>query len=161
MDDSNVDCGRRIEVYLNCNAISLAREVGFGVHGRVVETTRKSAIKAFEAESNYCRERNVYLRLRRLGVWAIGECQVPRLVDFDDELWVIEMTLVSPPFVLDFGGAYLDQRPDYSAETLAEWEAERSELFGDDWPRVQAIRAALAGFGIYYYDAHPGNIRFR
>ena len=115
----------------------------------------------FEAESNYGRERNVYLRLRRLGVWAIGECQVPRLVDFDDEFWVIEMTLVSPPFVLDFGGAYLDQRPDYSAETLAEWEAARSDLFEEDWPRVQAIRAALAGFGIYYYDAHPGNIRFQ
>jgi hypothetical protein len=152
---------RRIEAYLHRNALSAAREVGFGVHGSVLETTRKSAVKAFESEAHYTRERNVYLRLRRLGVSAIGECQVPRLVDFDDELWVIEMTLVSPPFVLDFGGAYLDQRPDYSAETMAEWETERSELFGDDWPRVQAIRASLARFGIYYYDAHPGNNRFR
>jgi hypothetical protein len=120
---------RRILDYAEHNALALGREVGFGVHGSVVETLRNTAAKGFEDRSAYVRERNAFLRLRRHGVWTISACQVPRLIDFDDDLWVIEMTLVSPPFVLDFGGAYLDQRPDYSEETLAEWEAERSELF--------------------------------
>ena len=38
-------------------------------------------------------------------IWLVTECI--------DILWVIEMEIVSPPFVLDFAGAYLDHRPDY------------------------------------------------
>jgi hypothetical protein len=38
-------------------------------------------------------------------------CHVPQMVAFDDDLWVIAMTLVERPFVLDFAGAYLDQAP--------------------------------------------------
>jgi hypothetical protein len=36
---------------------------------------------------------------------------VPQLIHHDDRLWVVEMGIVSPPFVLDFAGAYLDLRP--------------------------------------------------
>jgi hypothetical protein len=57
---------------------------------------------------------------------------VPQLVHYDDELLAIEMTIVSPPFCLDFGGAYLDRPPDYSPEVWADWEAEKSDLFEDN-----------------------------
>jgi hypothetical protein len=40
---------------------------------------------------------------------------------------VIEMTIVSRPFVLDFAGAYLDSPPEFSAEIWSEWEAEKRD----------------------------------
>jgi len=34
-------------------------------------------------------------------------------VRFADDLLAIEMTIVTPPFILDFAGAYLDPAPDF------------------------------------------------
>jgi hypothetical protein len=152
---------RRLEAYAHDSQTSLGRKVGFGASGTVFETLRNSAIKAHDTEASYERERNAYLRLRRRGVREICGCRVPTLIDCHDVLLVIEMTIVMPPYLLDFGAAYVDQRPDYSPETVAEAEEETAERFGDDWPAVQRIRATLAGMGIFYYDAHPGNIRLR
>jgi hypothetical protein len=77
----------------------------------------------------------------------------------DDELWVIEMEIVSQPYLLDFAGAYLDEPPDYSEDILAEWDAEKREQFGSQWPRVQAVLRALEEHGIYLVDVNPGNVR--
>jgi hypothetical protein len=85
---------------------------------------------------------------------------VPELVDFDDDLLVVEMTIVSPPFLLDFGKVHLDRRPEFSAETIAEWRESMKELFEDRWPEVRLLLAALERYGIYYLDAKPGNIMF-
>lgn len=70
------------------------------------------------------------------------------------------MTIVSPPFVLDFAGAYLDQRPDYPEEVLAEWQAEKAEQFGDRWKTVRLVISSFVPFGIYLADVKPGNIEF-
>jgi hypothetical protein len=51
---------------------------------------------------------------------------------------MVEMEIVQPPFVLDFAGAYLDRRPDFPEDVYAEWQAEKAEQFGDDWPLVQS-----------------------
>ena len=73
----------------------------------------------------------------------------------------IEMTIVSPPCILDFGKAYVDSPPDYSPEALSEAEAAERELFTDDqWKQVRLVRAALLGYGIHYFDARPSNIMF-
>jgi hypothetical protein len=91
---------------------------------------------------------------------VIRGCNVPALIDFDDELWVIEMTVVGRPFVLDFAGAYLDQEPDFSDEVLADWRAEKQEQFGPRWPEVQAILGTLEGYGVFLLDVNPGNVSF-
>jgi hypothetical protein len=161
MDSHENERIRRLELYAHDIGVALRRKVGAGATGTVVETTRQSAIKAHDATGSYERERNAYLRLRRRGVREIRGCRVPTLIDFHDVLLVIEMTLVTPPFLLDFGAAYVDERPDYPPETVAEAEEEMAEKFGEDLPAVQLIRATLAGMGIFYYDAHPGNIRLR
>ena len=70
------------------------------------------------------------------------------------------MTIVSPPFVLDFAGAYLDQRPDYPDDILAEWQADKAEQFGDRWPTVRLLISSFVPFGIYLADVKPGNIEF-
>lgn len=71
------------------------------------------------------------------------------------------MGIVSPPCVLDFGKAYVDQAPDFSREVLAETEAAERELFEPhQWQQVQRVRAALRLVGIDYLDARPSNVMF-
>lgn len=71
------------------------------------------------------------------------------------------MGIVSPPFVLDFAGAFLDQRPGYPDEVMEEWQADQLEQFGEErWEIVQDILAHFARMGIYLADVKPGNITF-
>lgn len=70
------------------------------------------------------------------------------------------MTIVRPPFVLDFAGAYLDRAPDYPDEVMEEWLAEKVEQFGERWPEVRRVVAAFRQWGIYLADVKPGNIEF-
>jgi hypothetical protein len=106
----------RVRQYASRKDLVLRKQLGAGIHGSVFaaeyQTTRgRSAIKGYEREYAYQRERDVYLRLRKHDVAAVRGCHVPELIDYDDELWCLEMTVVKRPFVLDFAGAYLDEPP--------------------------------------------------
>ncbi len=143
----------------------LGKLLGSGVHGNVFAAKYQtedgqSAVKVHERADCYSRERDVYLRLREHGVMTIRGCNVPEMIRYDDELRVIEMTVVIRPFVLDFAGAFLDQGPDFSEDVLADWHAEKQEQFGPRWPEVQAILRHLEGYGIFMIDVNPGNISF-
>ncbi len=160
------DRKQRAERYCEEHGLFLGRPLGSGVHGSVFavasqsETGGRSAIKVHERQRDYCRERDVYRRLLERGVTAIRGCTVPEMLACDDQLLVIEMTIVTRPFVLDFAGAYLDSRPDFSPEVLAEWREDKQEQFGPRWPEVQAILRSLEGYGVYLVDVNPGNIAF-
>ena len=86
---------------------------------------RQQPSKPLSASDFYLRERNVYFRLMDHEVRDVRGAAVPELLGYDDDLWVIEMTIVSRPFVLDFAGAYLDDPPDYSDEVMADWRPTR------------------------------------
>src|SRR5690348_12601933 len=129
--------------------IALVRQLGAGYDGVVFETDRRSAVKSLRYSELFKRERDVYLRLFDRQVTEVCGCRVPRLLDYSDRLQVIEIGIVQPPFVLDFAGAYLDRRPDFPEDVYVEWQAEKAEQFGDDWPLVQTIMASLAGIGVY------------
>lgn len=156
---------QRAEEYCRRKGLVLGDRLGFGVHGSVfaAESQTKdltSAVKAHEQERFYRRERNVYLRLKEFSVTHVCNAEVPQLIGNSDELWVIEMTIVKRPFVLDFAGAYLDFPPDYSEEVMAAWEADKREQFGSRWPNVQAILRELEEYEIYMADVNPGNVAF-
>ncbi len=86
---------------------------------------------------------------------------VPALLWADDAQWVIEMEIVSPPFVLDFASAYLDEQPDYPEDVMQRWVDEKAEQFGADrWSIVESVMAKFGGMGIYLADVKPGNISF-
>jgi hypothetical protein len=68
---------------------------------------------------------------------------VPQLIRADDKLHVIEMTIVTRPFVLDFAGAYLDQPPDFPEDIWTDWESEKRDQFDVRWPTVRRVLAAL------------------
>jgi hypothetical protein len=156
---------RRVQEYCEKNGLIPGSPLGSGVHGIVfaVESQTekgKSAIKVHERERDYRRERDVYLRLVEREVTDIRGCAIPELLHHDDDLWILAMTIVTRPFVLDFAGAYLDQAPDFSKEVLADWRTEKEEQFGPRWPEVQAILRFLEGYGVFMLDVNPGNISF-
>ena len=156
---------RRAQEYCKQNGLLLGNPLGAGVHGSVfaVESQtekRISAIKVHEREPPYGRERDAYLRLQENEVNDIRGCAVPEMLRFDNALWVLEMSVVTRPFVLDFAGAYLDEPPDFSEEVLPDWRAEKAEQFGSRWPEVRAILRFLEGHGVFMVDVNVGNISF-
>lgn len=102
------------------------------------------------------------MRLREHDVADIGGHAVPSLIDADGDLLVIEMTIVSAPFLLDFGDAHLDESPEFPDEVIEQWHEEKTEQFGESrWNRVLTLIGILRGqFGIHLLDVNPGNITF-
>ena len=154
-----------VDQFLKSRNHQLISHLGTGTQGTVYLVNNPSrlsplAVKFHNRQVAYNRELSVFLRLRDLGINNVqGHC-IPDLIGYDDELLAIEMTIVSPPFCLDFGGAYLDQPPDYSPEVWADWEAQKSEDFEDNWPAVKTILSEFKTYGIYIADVNPGNIKF-
>jgi hypothetical protein len=128
----------------------------------IVETKAdpgKAALKTYYHRNPYLRELAVYRRLREMRLSNISGFHIPQLVDFADDLMAIEMTIVRPPFVLDFAAAYLDFPPQFSDQVWADWEATKQEQFGASWDTVLLILNELKRFGIYMLDPSPSNIR--
>src|SRR5437773_848808 len=115
--------------YANRHELEVAAEpLGSGKDGIVLVAKRKAqpakvAIKVLRWPEAYMRERQVYKRLREAAVETIQGFNVPLLIGSDEELRVLEMTIVERPFVLDFAGAYLDVPPEFSEEVWENWEA--------------------------------------
>jgi len=142
--------------------VDLQNPLGAGTDGSVWPTNRKSAIKVLELEKNYLQELRCYQRLLEHNVERIDGLAVPKLIDFDDSLLVIEMEIVYPPYLLDFGKAYLDQLSPFTKVELSSFLTELAAHFRtDDLPRIKKILRLLRNYGIEYLDAKPKNIRLR
>lgn len=79
----------------------------------------------------------------------------------DDSLMVLEMTIVTAPYLLDFGKVWIDRPPPYyfDAQRMNNAQADARDLFGNFWPDVQvALYQLRRKYGIYYADPRPGNI---
>ncbi len=92
------------------------------------------AVKFHRRKVAYDREVDVYLQLQDLEVCEVCANQVPRLLAYDDAHFAIEMGVVRPHFIVDFGEAYLDRPPNYSEEVWRDWREEKSEAFAENWP---------------------------
>jgi len=155
----NTEVQGRIQRYCDRFSLKAKVQLGFGFDG-IVMTTGEAAIKGLRYQKLYLKEKAVYERLEAKGVREVEGFRVPKFLRSDDELWVIEMSIVAPPFVLDFAGASLDVRPDFPDDVWEEWLADKQEQFGERWSRVESIMAVFRGMGIYLSDVKPGNIEF-
>ena len=119
-------------------SVDFATALGIGQEGFVWKTgtERASAIKVFDRQRNYLNEIEIYLILESHEVSEIKGFTIPKLIDFDDELWIIELSIVSPPYLLDFGKASVGFPPPFTAEQMLEYETERKQLFGRNWVLV-------------------------
>ena len=146
--------------YCELNRASVARELGFGTQGIVYATTHKTAIKVYDREDGYKRERDVYLRLKERGIQTIRGMNIPRFETYSDALHVLEMSIVHVPCIIDFGGAYLDNAP-YHVLRDDTWKEQMSEQFGEKWEEAQAvIRELEFRAEICLADINTGNIKF-
>jgi hypothetical protein len=155
----------KAHAYASRCQLEIAESLGSGKDGIVLVAKNKAnpakvAIKIHRFTEPYVREKQVYERLGKMGLNIMLGFNVPELIRFDDTLLVLEMTIVGRPFVLDFAGAYLDTRPEFSAEVWADWETEKREQFERRWPVVERVVAAFEEIGVYLLDVSPGNIAF-
>lgn len=142
-------------------SIQIVRELGYGCDGTVFATSRPSAVKFLRFERLFQRELSVYERLRDHRVSEVNGFAVPELIEADTEMLAIEIGIVSPPFILDFAGAYLDEPPEYPPEVMQAWDAEKQDQFGAErWETVKILMFAFRRMGIYLVDVKPGNITF-
>jgi hypothetical protein len=90
-------------MYAEIYGLLLGDELGAGVHGIVFATESQSqgtqrywqsAVKAHQGEIEYGRERDIYLRLQQKNVSKIKKFHVPKLIRYDDDMLIIEMTMV-------------------------------------------------------------------
>ena len=156
----------KFEAFCAFRSITKHECLGCGVHGSVWVVSDKQnpapwALKLLHRPQFYERERDCHIRLREQEVFCLQGFNVPQMLGFDDTWQSVEMTIVRPPFVLDFAGAWLDEPPEFSADAWEMWEAEKREQFEKDWPQAKKLLAALAGLGVHMMDVHPGNIMFR
>ncbi len=85
---------------------------------------------------------------------------IPRIKNWDDQLFAFEMSMVHVPCVLDFGGAYLDQRPEHVIRD-DQWFEEKASEFGENWQEAQAVIREIECRGdIWMSDVNTGNIKF-
>ena len=154
----------RVAAFLEDHNFNVVERIGFGIHGQVFSIADENdflvtVLKFFEDSPPFFRELNVYRRLGEEGVTELAGCNVPRLIEHDDEFLAIQMSLVNRPFCLDFAAAYMDGLPDYFPPLDAEWHESKREQFGDeDWRKVLDVLAELEGLGIYQTDPSPTNI---
>ena len=117
----------------------------------------------FFGAKQYHAEAACYERLRERGVDLLKGLKIPTFLDKDDELHVIQMGFVTPPFLLDFGKSYLDRPPpEMSREMQAYIDEEQRELWETPqrYRQVRSVLWQLQQLGIYYQDPKPGNIDF-
>ena len=151
--------------YAARNQLKIGKQLGFGIHGAVFSATTKRgvgvAIKHFYEAEPFTREFEVYVRLDENEIHQVCGFNVPQLLGVDEGLQILEMSLVTRPFVLDFAGAYLDVKPAFTPEIWEEWEAKRREEYGERWGIVRKILDEFEAMDIYIIDVHPSNLAFR
>ena len=139
----------------------MERPLGFGREAHVIAMDKQTALKIHNDADAFQTELLCYLRLTTHGVEKVLRHWVPKLMDADERLLVLELEIVKRHFLLDFGAARLDSAPDFPPEVLETWEQEKIEQFGENWPHAAAIIEWMrANLGIYLLDIHPGNIGF-
>jgi len=154
----------RAEAYADSKGIRLVGKdmLGYGSDGSVWQSSRRTAVKAVYQQKNFVHELECYRRLKAAEVRRVGMFDVPFLEDFDEQIRIIEISIVQPPYLLDFGKVYLDRAPThlYDEQMMANAELEWQERFGNRWSKVRHAMRMLEKHGIYYYDPRPGNVCF-
>jgi len=159
---SNSDLEARARKYEELFHLRLdfATPLGHGRDGKVWKSTVDTAVKVYAKYKPFATELACYRRLQEKRINKIMEFSIPEFVRFHGALGVIEMQVVSPPFLIDFGIATVDDPPRYSEEIMAQERRGWKKNFGSRYPRVLTLVACLEMHGIYYLDPHPGNIRW-
>ncbi|MFI4859541.1 MAG: hypothetical protein ACIAXF_02545 [Phycisphaerales bacterium JB063] len=146
------------EAYIG-NRGRITGEPGSGTDGWVFSLEPHSVVKVHRVRRTYAKELEAYQRLDRENVIKIANCNVPVLRHFDEERLIIEMSFVTPPFVIDFGKCYFDDPMDFEEDRWFRWERKLEALYGSNagWA-MRVHRHLREKYGIYHDDVRPANI---
>ena len=159
MDDRRRKAEATAKAYIGID--QLLKELGEGAEGFVYPSPSATAVKVFTYPEKFWRELAAYQRLLAHNVTDVNGFAVPKLVNSDSKLLVIEMTIVEAPFIVDFAQSYLDTPFEFEEGGEELWWDQVSADFGDRFEIVQSLFYALEHrCGIYYYDLAPRNVRF-
>lgn len=150
------------ELYAKRRLLRIVGRVGAGKDGSVFALPGRAAVKIHDRRDSFDQELAVYQRLRECKATEVVGFRIPQLRGFAEDLHAIEMSIVHPPFVVDFASAVLDRPLDFPDDTVAEWHQRIAENFGEytgDAHRI--IEQHGERFGVYLYDLHRHNIKFR
>ena len=86
--------------YADQHNLELRKRLGYGVHGIIFAAENKTeggrtAVKVHRESEPYFRELSVYARLKQAGTKTILDFYVPELIRADDNLLIIQMTMVT------------------------------------------------------------------
>ena len=154
----------RVRAYEASRGCTLLEPLGMerGQDGFVLRSDRATAVKFFDSPDRFRRERDVYLVLRDRGISKVAGHAVPELIEVDEQLSAMEMTIVSRPFLLDFAGAkHPEEVPDFDQGVLDEHLEHLRDLFDDRWADALHVADVFRRqTGFILLDIHPGNIAF-
>jgi hypothetical protein len=144
--------------------VEFINRLGEGKDGEVFQTDCLTGVKFLHVLDHYNREVRAYRVLASLKIDNIAGQNVPRLVRCDDTLLAIEMSIVQPPFIVDFVSAYTDEEIEklgFDEDVIAERQIFWQERFGDRWPKVMTICDQFHRLtGLTLLDLSHNNIRF-
>jgi hypothetical protein len=112
-----------LELYAQTYSVEFTNRLGEGKDGEVFQTNCLTAVKFLHDLDHYNREVRAYRVLASLEIENIAGQNIPSLVRCDDTLLAIEISIVQPPFIVDFVSAYTDEeieRLGFDEEVIAE-----------------------------------------
>lgn len=150
VEDYCLDCGEEI-----------VSPLGYGVDGYIWRTKSKNVLKVFRHDAEFRQELAVYERLSERQITRLQGFSIPALLHYDEQRWILKLSFVFPPFLLDFAAATLDRAPTGFDPDDPDWVSAMQSRYGRDWPDVRRLLDALRQYGIHFTDVHLGNIRLR
>lgn len=136
--------------------------LGAGTNGNVYQTSRPSAIKIHAQPHTFRNELSAYRRLDLRNTDDLRGFAVPRLIAWSEPDLLIEMGIVQPPFLIDFGKCSLDGPPPGMPRELVEASIQRMMAkFEDRAHEAFLVYETLhRQYGIHHSDLSPANLRF-
>jgi hypothetical protein len=162
MDQLPTSPEERVRRYLSGKRNIEQRRLGSGTDGDVfIVTGPQAAIKVHFDEHRFFRELVAYERLAELGIDQIGAFVIPKFHNADTKLLIIEMSVVRPPFLIDFGKATVDDDQGWPKEQMQMWWDRVNEVFDQDASIASSVFTQLRDkTGIYQWDLNPANLNF-
>ena len=86
-------------------------EFWWGLDAYLWQLDNYQIMKVHRYEERFRRELEAYQRLLERGMVRLKGFRFPQLIHYDEELRILELSFVSPPYILDFVEVGLGKRP--------------------------------------------------
>lgn len=161
MSLAHPDAERVAQLYLDRRGATILARCGYGKEGVVFKSSHGTAVKVHSAEQTFWNEYYAYQRLTETETVRVRGFRVPKLINTDKKLRVIEMGIVEPPCLLDFGTSSTDHEPDFEQEAWDTWWEKLQEDFGDRFPEAEAVFYFLRNYlNVWHLDLSTNNLQF-